>query len=235
MFNPRPQIQIIPIAAGQDCVVVDNALLEPDRWVEQAALQAVDFEPAPRNAYPGVELAMPVAISDALREFFAMHIRSHLKLRRIVRAYSRLSMVTLAPEQLEPRQWICHRDRPADGPHQSIAASVAYLFHDERLGGTSFYRPTGSTMETALLLHDASTLDGDAFGAKYGLQASYMAGSNRYFERIASVPARWNRMLFYDGHLFHSGDIPHPELLSDNPRSGRLTFNGFFTCKRSAT
>jgi len=49
------------------------------------------------------------------------------------------------------------------------------------------------------------------------------------------VPARWNRMIFYAGTIFHSGEIAHPQLLTDDPRTGRLTLNGFFTCRRSAT
>jgi hypothetical protein len=235
MFNPRPDLQFVPLAGGRPCIVVDDALLEPERWVERAVADAAEFNAPVRNAYPGRERVLPDSVADQLGRFFDAHIRQHLGARRTLKVRCRLSMVTLAPEQLLPRQWICHRDRPADGPEQSIAASVAYLFRDERLGGTRFYRPTGSAMATALLLHDASTLDSEAFGAKYGLQPGYLAGSNRYFEQIASVPPRWNRMLFYDGQQFHSGDIPHPERLANDPRCGRLTLNGFFTCKRSAS
>jgi hypothetical protein len=51
---------------------------------------------------------------------------------------------------------------------------------------------------------------------------------------VAVVPPRFNRLIFYDGSLFHAGDIPHPGLLRDDVRSGRLTFNGFFVCRRAA-
>jgi len=61
-----------------------------------------------------------------------------------------------------------------------------------------------------------------------------MIGSNRYFDRVASVPARWNRLIFYDGSLLHSGDIAAPDRLSADPQLGRLTLNGFFTCRRNA-
>jgi hypothetical protein len=60
-----------------------------------------------------------------------------------------------------------------------------------------------------------------------------MTASNAFFEKVATVPARWNRMIFYTGTIFHSGEIVHPQLLSDDPRTGRLTLNGFFTCRRS--
>jgi hypothetical protein len=41
-------------------------------------------------------------------------------------------------------------------------------------------------------------------------------------------------VLFYDGGLFHSGDIDEPGLLSPDPSRGRLTLNSFFTCRRNA-
>ena len=33
MFNPDPRIRTIPIAGGHACHVVDDALLQPERWV----------------------------------------------------------------------------------------------------------------------------------------------------------------------------------------------------------
>jgi hypothetical protein len=46
--------------------------------------------------------------------------------------------------------------------------------------------------------------------------------------------AKWNRLIFYDGAMLHSGDIRRPEKLSADPRAGRLTLNGFFTSRRHA-
>jgi hypothetical protein len=77
-------------------------------------------------------------------------------------------------------------------------------------------------------------LDAREFGARYGLQPGYMASSNAYFERVAQVSAAWNRVIFYDGGLFHSADVDQPGLLSRDPARGRLTLNSFFTCKRNA-
>lgn len=61
-----------------------------------------------------------------------------------------------------------------------------------------------------------------------------MTGSNRWFNQTASVPARWNRMIFYDGAVLHSGDIGAPEKLDGDPGRGRLTLNGFFVSRRHA-
>ncbi len=111
---------------------------------------------------------------------------------------------------------------------------MLYLFKEPALGGTSFFVPSRPQPEIDKLVHDSSTMDADAFAARYALARDYMRDSNAFFRRVLTVPARWNRMIFYAGSLFHSGDIAHTELLTDQPGTGRLTLNGFFTCSRGA-
>ncbi len=41
-----------------------------------------------------------------------------------------------------------------------------------------------------------------------------------------------DRLIFYDGGMLHSSEITDPDRLSDDPLSGRLTLNGFFTSQR---
>ncbi len=62
-----------------------------------------------------------------------------------------------------------------------------------------------------------------------------MHASNAYFTQIGNVPARWNRMVPSTmASLLHSGSIDAPEKLTDDPRSGRLTFTASFICRRNA-
>ncbi|HRQ65991.1 MAG TPA: DUF6445 family protein [Xanthomonadaceae bacterium] len=234
MFNPVPRIATIPILPGQDCLVIDDALLDPERWVALAAEHCEAFEPSPHNAYPGVELRMPDALSAELDAFFARHIRARLGARRTLRMYSRLSMVTRAPSDLAPRQWLCHRDRMEIEPGRAVAACVLYLFRDPAMGGTSFFRARRSERETAMLVHESGVLPGPEYSAKYGIAPGYMLDSNDWFEHLVTIEPRFNRLIFYDGMLFHGGDIRHPERLVDDPRHGRLTLNGFFTCRAAA-
>ena len=63
---------------------------------------------------------------------------------------------------------------------------------------------------------------------------SYITESSDHFELIRTIPARWNRVIFYDSGIFHSGHITNPELLKADPAAGRLTLNGFFTCQKAA-
>lgn len=233
VFNPRPRFERVPLSGSQSCFVVDDALLEPELLVAFAARQREAFQPVDFNAYPGILLPTP-KVSVALNEFFLQHVRRLFDARRVLHMHSRLALVTVPPHLLSARQALCHRDSVGIDPQHSIQASVLYLFRDAGMGGTSFYQPTVPENEVALLFHDASTLPGEAFAQKYALEPGYMIDSNRYFAKVASVPAKWNRLIFYDGSLLHSGDIASPEKLSADPAGGRLTLNGFFTCRQRA-
>jgi hypothetical protein len=235
MFNPQPKIERMPLANGETCYIVDDALLEPERIVEAAGAQRDAFRRVDFNAYPGNYLLLPPSAEQALQDFFNLHIRGFFDARRLLHMHSRLAMVTLQPHELRPYQWVCHSDNPTLSATHSIQASVLYLFKDESLGGTSFYEPNRSARETWQLFDDATRLPDEVFAGRYGIEPGYIHASNDYFRQIGSVPARWNRMIFYDGTLLHSGDISAPEKLRADPRTGRLTLNGFFTCRRRAT
>jgi hypothetical protein len=233
VFNAAASISVVPLGGGQHCHVIDGALTDPDALVEWACYQVFAV---PRGyPYPGLVLDAPQTVARLMTEFFAQKVRGRMGARRTLDSTTRLSLVTVPPEELEPRQWQCHRDRIAANPHEVLfAASVLYLFRDPALGGTSFYAPRQSAAQTDRLVADSQTLSAGDFSARYGIEPGYMAGSNPYFERVASVPAAWNRMIVYDGSLFHSADIERPERMSADPASGRLTLNGFFTCRRRA-
>lgn len=235
MFNPRVRVETLDIAPGHRACVIDEALSEPQRWIDLAVQHRQDFAHSPHNAFPGPELRMPDEISARLGEYFSQHVRARLGARRVERCYSRLSLATLQPRQLEPRQWIAHRDRLEPEPGKLTAACVLYLFHDEALGGTAFFVPKRPLHETRVLVHESGQLAPDAFTAKYGIAQGYMTAGNDWFEKTASVAPRFNRLVFYDGGtVFHTSDIRAPEILTDDPRTGRLTLNGFFVCRASA-
>lgn len=232
MFNPNPEIRVVPIIDQHCCYIVDNVLQDPQAWVDRACQHRDAFEMTGHNAYPGPELRMPDGVSERLGEFFAQHIRSRLGARRTERVHSRLAMVTLPPAQLQPRQWICHRDRMGLAANYCIGASVLYLFKDSALGGTNFFVPKRPAAEIDRLVHDSGELSAEKFSQKYRVARGYLTDSNDWFNKVLNIEPAWNRMIFYDGSLFHCSDIPAPQRLSDNPATGRLTLNGFFTCTR---
>lgn len=231
-FNPQPRVDQVDIGDGHRCLVVDDALLEPEAWVDHVAGHADAFLDRPDNGFPGPELHLPERALAPLDDFFALHARRSLGARRTLRRYARFSLATRAPAALSPWQWFCHTDRLEDGPGQVVGASVLYLFKDPALGGTGFYRPLRPAAYIASLVKASATLAPEAFAARSGIARGYMTQSNDWFERVAGVPARFNRLILYPGHVFHSGDIRAPEKLSADPRRGRLTLNGFFVCRR---
>jgi hypothetical protein len=226
MFNPRPTIRYLPIDAHHSCAVVDDFLLDPRALVAQA--QREQFATEADNYYPGPEFRLGQSFAFALDEFFMQHIRRSLGARRTVSVSARLSLATLGSGQLAPLQRLCHRDATAFPPGEGLAASVAYLFDQPRMGGTSFYVPRQSLEETAQLLRDAR--DGAV-----AVEAAYMHGSNQWFEQVCTVPAKFNRAIFYNGEVFHAAQIEEPGLLSADPAVGRLTLNGFFRYRKNAS
>ncbi|HEY0061004.1 MAG TPA: DUF6445 family protein [Telluria sp.] len=227
MFNPRPTIGYVPISPGHACAVVDDFLLDPHNLIEWAAAQRHRFAIDPDNYYPGPELGLGPAFAAALESFFMLHVRRALGARRILHTSARLAMATSPVAQLSPLQRLCHRDAVTLPASEGVAASVAYLFDAPDLGGTSFYAPTRSEPETADYLQRAA--DGGE-----PVQAAYLSQSNPWFEQLCTVPAKFNRAIFYDGTLFHAANITRADLLTDTPKTGRLTINGFFRYRKNA-
>ena len=237
MFNPNPRIELVPIAGHQPCIVIDDFLLAPEKLVEGAINFRDSFSMAPHNAFPGLEMRMPDAFSARLNEFFTQHVRKLLGARRTISLYSRLSMVTLQPPQLSAYQRVCHRDRFTTDPSQCFAACVLYLFRNPELGGTGFYVPKISDEEILRMYSMESEwrdMSAEECTRRLGTEPAYQIASNPIFEHVCAVPAAWNRVIFYDGAIFHSAHIDAPQLLSNDPLKGRLTLNGFFTCRRAA-
>ncbi len=235
MFNPRPRVERVSLAPGRDAWVVDDILADPEALRRRAVAGRAHFAAAPFNAYPGLEWRMGAEVDAPLSDFFLQHIRHHLGGRRTLGMYSRLSIATLQPQALSPLQRLCHRDRLGIEPGQGVAACVLYLFDDERLGGTGFYAPKQPLAETDGLIRHWSSLGDLAFTAAIGTPPAYLTGSNDWFDLLGTVPARFNRAVFYDGSQFHSSHITEPERLSADPAHGRLTLNGFFVCRQAAT
>ena len=232
MFNPDPAIRHLPICSGETCVVVDDFLRDPHAMAAYAVAQRTQFAQAPDTYYPGPELALPAEISMQLEQFFNHHVRRALGGRRTLAVVSRLSVVANRPDQLKPLQRLCHRDAFALAPSEGAGAMVAYLFEDSRLGGTSFYVPRRPMEEIAAMLRLARDMDDRSFDRMLGETPAYPTASNTWFEQVLHVPAAWNRAIFYNGTVFHSGQITAPELLDADPARGRLTMNGFFRMRK---
>lgn len=237
MFNPRPTIRLVPIPGHSPCVVIDDFLLDPMAMVNVATHFRGSFFMKPQNAFPGPELPTPEIYSLRMNDFFVRHVSHILGAGPTHKVFSRLSMTTLQPDKLSPYQRICHRDNLATDPKICFAACVLYLFQDERLGGTGFYVPKVPRSEIDRIFSEDSEwkrISSADFTEEIGAEPAYPSCSNKYFELVCAVPPAWNRVIFFDSSIFHSGHITEPERLNPDPLRGRLTLNSFFTCHRSA-
>lgn len=233
LFNPDARVQAMELEGGRFCLVIDDALLEPGRVVEHACARREAFQSIDFSKYPGTYLDAPPELAEAFLDCFVSRVRARFDARRCRFTHIRLSMVTLPVGALRPRQWLCHVDDFLLPPTESMPASVLYLFKDELLGGTGFYVRDRPDAEVDAMLDLADTLPPDQFSARTGLQPGYLHASNPFFRRIGGVAPKWNRLIFYDGGMLHAAEIAHPERLASDPATGRLTLNGFFTCRRN--
>ena len=82
----------------------------------------------------------------------------------------------------------------------------------------------GCTEPAALAYAAALAEDERDFGPP---PPGYPLGDSAAFEQIGAVEARPDRLALYRGRQLHSGIIPDPAALSDDPATGRLTVNMF--------
>ena len=130
------------------------------------------------------------------------------------------SIVSARPEALSPQQRAPH----FDSTDPSYLAILHYLSGVEG-SGTAFYRQRATGIERVTEDNAArfvETAQREAAG-----WSGYILDSNASFERIGGVEARPGRLIVYPGSLLHSGVIPPDAVLSEDPRTGRLTGNFF--------
>ena len=231
-INTDAEIRREEIFEDQYCVIVDDFLQDPHELVDFAVSQASEFSMPERGNYPGPLFRVDGDAMTVIYQFIRSKMTKHFPfLRGRMVLWTFLSMATTRPDNLSHRQRICHTD-PTSAPNRTCYAALVYLFENEDFGGTSFYR----WREPELVLKAKAIEREDPDKAKAFLQehfptyrepARYMTGSNEIAELLCTIPARFNRLIFYSGNVPHSAAITAPELLSTDIRKGRLTLNVF--------
>lgn len=235
MVNPRPIVNVLPIFDGHQCVIVDNFLAEPETMVEYAVFQREQFRDTANNYFPGPELPLTGRFVSSVQEAYLLYARSAQKARRVLDTTCRLSLVTRRPDQLLPGQRMPHRDSYDLTGMAGAAAMVLYLFKDERLGGTSFFKPKVAPQEIAAMVGEMKRMEQAGESPLLTAPPTYAISSDDYFQKVLTVAPKFNRAIFYNGDLFHSGHITAPDLMDDDPTVGRLTVNAFFRLRMAAT
>jgi len=230
-LNKSATVEFRQLSTGQSIAVVDDFLAAPDDLRTYAAAQANKFF-TPKKSYPGVLLDIDAHPMNDIYRFIRFELgRRFSFLRGGAQFSSMLSMTTLRPDELSNLQRLCHSDPPATGTRLNYAF-VLYLFKNEQLGGTGFYRwkeREAITEATALENEDpekALAFLKERFPT-FNKPPCYISESTEIAEQLDVVPAKYNRLIFYSGDIPHSAQILSPELLSSDTNAGRLTLNCF--------
>lgn len=70
MFNSNPRIERCQFGNGQTCLVIDDALVDPDSILRFVQLHRSKFSKVDFNYYPGVFLPPPIKMEAALEQYF---------------------------------------------------------------------------------------------------------------------------------------------------------------------
>lgn len=221
---PAPIARSGVVGAEREPILqLDDALDAPETLLRAA--DDLAFAPAfgPTGGYPGLRAPAPRAYVETMVTGLTPAIAATFGLGAIrpVKADCAFSIVTLPPDRLS---------RPQRAPHVDTTDrwqfAILHYLCDARFGGTAFYRHRATGYETVTAEREAAFR---TVRAREGESSGYVEDGAPWFERIGEVAAAFNRVVVYRSQLLHSGRILAPELLSPDPRRGRLTANIFVT------
>jgi hypothetical protein len=210
------------VGAERSPVVCIDEFFEDPAILVDLACSAAFIDVGSR--YPGVRAPAPQAYVNTLLEATAQTIKEAFGAPPADDLdLCAFSMVTTAPGKLRPIQRIPH----FDGPDPGRIAFIHYLCAADQ-GGTSFYRhrATGLAEITPENVERYRSKVVEELKADKPVHA-YVIDHTQFFERLHGVEAVFNRLIIYKGNALHSGDISARTVLSEDPRTGRLTINGF--------
>jgi hypothetical protein len=225
-FSLHLDFKLTKLTIGRErapLVVVDNFVADPHALVELAAGKLFSDVV---NFYPGVRSKVPLTYQrfmlDKVKPLFASHFNLGSAVLRFTECH--FSIVTTPPEKLDIAQRIPH----IDSVFPSELAFIHYLFKSN-LGGTAFYRHRATGYEYV----DEARKDGywrivdEEQSGPNRAQAEYINGDTVLYEQVGKEAGVFNRMLIYRRNTLHSGALGPNFVPDPNPRTGRLSINGF--------
>jgi hypothetical protein len=222
--HPDFQLQRLNIGREQaPLVVIDNLVADPGELVNLAANKQFGEVP---NYFPGVRAKVPLTyqqfILENLRGVFAEVFEFASGTVRFTGCH--YSLITAPPAKLSYQQRIPHVDSVVN----KELAFIHYLFKAD-LGGTAFYRHRKSGFEIIDFERRPEYLrhiEEESLGPDYP-PAEYISGDTPLYEQISAHEGVFNRALVYRRNSLHSGSLARNFVPDLDPRTGRLSINGF--------
>lgn len=222
---PHANLSIEKLTIGRErapLLVIDNVVIDAEDLVKVAASKVyADVD----NYYPGVRAKAPLSYQQFILERFGSLFREFFEIPETLRFTAcQFSLVTRSHSQLNELQRIPHIDSLS---YRELAL-VHYLFKAD-LGGTAFYRHRATGYE---IVDDArktkyfECVRAESTGPDKP-EVAYINGDTKLYEQVGRQEARFNRMLVYRRNSLHSGSLGRNFVADPNPRTGRLSINGF--------
>jgi len=226
--NPQlhPDFSVRRLSIGRECaplLVIDNVVADADELVEYAASR---YYGDGGYYYPGVRAKAPLTYQRFVLERLAGLFAGTFDVAadRLRFTMCQLSLVTTPAANLSHLQRIPH----IDSIFGNELAFIHYLFR-RNLGGTAFYRHRRTGFEVIDLARREqyfACVEEEKNGPNHP-NAAYINGSTALYEQVGGEDGVFNRMLVYRRNSLHSGSIPADFVPDANPRTGRLSINGF--------
>lgn len=227
-LNPNARVSLRTIGAERNpLLIIDDVLENADELVDAAA--HADWAPPNGTFYPGLNANLPVSYLRTLLPVLKPSFERGFGLRQDqpLVAYGFYALATWGLERFGPLQRIPHFDQP----NPMSLAMVHYLCEDQP-GGTAFFRHRLSSYESVNTGRRDSYMQAVAHEIdRDGAQLTGFAGPETpNYEMIDHVELRFNRLVIYRSNVLHCALFDGANL-SDDPRTGRLTANSFFSPK----
>jgi len=224
LIHPDFHIQKLKLGREQaPLIVIDNLVANADELVDQAAGKVFGDV---ASHYPGVRSKVPLSYQrfmiEQLRDVFGECFGVTPGSLRFTACH--FSLVTTPGDKLTLLQRMPH----VDSLFMHELAFIHYLFKSD-LGGTAFYRHRATGFEYVNQSRMAE-YDRHIVSEVTGPDAppvEYINGDTPLFEQIDKQEARFNRLLVYRRTSLHSGSLAKNFIPDPNPRTGRLSINGF--------
>jgi hypothetical protein len=226
IFTSHPDMAVQRLTIGREqapLLVVDNLVADAEGLVELAAGKLFGDV---ASYYPGIRAKAPLSyqqfVLEKMRGLFSETFGLPSRTLRFTACY--FSLVTKPPEALSHLQCIPHIDSVLG----TELAFVHYLFKRQH-GGTAFYRHRSTGFESVTQerkIRYFETVEAERVGPDKPT-VGYINGSTPLYEQLRSEAGVFNRMLVYRRNSLHSGSIDSPLAIDTNPRTGRLSINGF--------
>ena len=225
-LSPHPDFRLQKLKVGREqapLIMIDNLAANAEGLVELAAGKLFGDV---TSHYPGVRAKVPLTYQRFIIEHLGGVLAEYFELKTGTVRFTNchFSLVTTPPDKLAFLQRIPH----VDSVLNNELAFIHYLFKSN-LGGTAFYRHRATGFEyvdQARKPEYFRQLEEEKNGPN-SPPAGYINGDTPLFERIGHQEGVFNRMLVYRRTSLHSASLSRDFLVDTNPRTGRLSVNGF--------